>query len=152
MAASRQTVDIDRATVILDELIFEPGTNRARRRAHANHHFREVRKHRATRSHHCPLTDCYAGRDEYVRGHPYLILDHDRRRLHVKGGATVVVSSGAEIAFLRHYGIFANCDFGETVKHHVVAYPRIITDLEFPGVRDRDAGTDNDTLADCGPE
>src|SRR5580692_10296056 len=124
----------------------------AGRGSDAYHHRGQTGKHRASRTHHRPFAYGDAGCDEDVGSHPGFILDHDGESLNVEAWAAVVVSSGAEIAFLRDDDIFAYGNFRESIKHGIVANPRMVADLQFPGIGNGDAGTDDHALADLRAE
>src|SRR5271168_1048144 len=112
--------------------------DRTSRGTGTHHHGGQVLEHGATGAHHRSLADGDAGCDEYVGGHPGLVLDHDRKGLNVEARASVVVSAGAQIAVLRDDDIPADGDLRETVEHRMVAHPGVVPYPHFPGVGDGD--------------
>lgn len=131
---------------------FQPCVHRTRGRSHTNHHFRQIAEYGTARAYDGSFADGDTRRNEYVRGNPDLIFDHDGKCLYVKTRRLVVMRTRAQITFLRNDGVCAYCNSCKTIKDGVVADPRMIADLQFPRVGNLDAGSHNDALTDLRSE
>jgi len=122
------------------------------RRSNAHHHGRKIAEHRAARADYRAPADSDAGRDENIGRQPCFILDHDGKSLDVKTRGSIIVRAGTQVTLLRYHHIPSNCNSCKAIEDRVIADPRIISDLQFPRIRNCHARPNADSLADLGAE